>query len=73
MGNRAQETPAYLFDGATARVGNREYHLAWRYLALTLVAPIPARDDEVPGREAQGLQVGPAHAGLHVVHQTKEV
>ena len=60
---------AYPLDGATAGVGNRECHLGRRDLGLTLVAPLPAGNDKVPGGVAQGLEVARADAGLHVILQ----
>lgn len=68
-----REAQAYLLDGAAARVGNCECHPAGRYPTLTQGAPVPVENDKVPDRIVQGLEVAPAHAGLHVIWQTKQV
>lgn len=68
-----EKAQAYLPEGATAWVGNCEYHVIPHYLGPTLVAAAPARNDEITCRVAQGLEVGPAHTGLHVIRQTKQV
>ena len=49
-GKSSGPCPAYLFECATACVGNCEYDLPLCYLGLTVVAGVPTRNDKIPGR-----------------------